>query len=63
MGCFFIVDQTGFIAGPSSRKAQFSATKRRRRIGKIMDSKIIVKFLSLTKVTSSRNALWRLGFN
>jgi hypothetical protein len=31
MGFFFIVDQTGFIAGPSSRMAQFSAAKRRLR--------------------------------
>jgi hypothetical protein len=26
MGCFFIVDQTGFIAGPSSRMAPISIT-------------------------------------
>jgi len=26
MGCFFIVDPTGFIAGPSSRVAQISIT-------------------------------------
>jgi hypothetical protein len=31
MGCFFIVDQTGFIAGSSSGMAHFSAAKRRVR--------------------------------
>ena len=43
--------------------AQISAAKRRLQIGKIMGTKIIVKFLYPSKITHSRNALWRLGFN
>ena len=50
MGCFFIIDQTVFIAGESSRMAQTSAATRRYREGrngKIMDSKII--FLGIAR--------------
>jgi hypothetical protein len=40
--------------------SQASAAKRRLKIGKIMDSKIIVKFRYPGRVARSRNALWQL---